>query len=134
MQTDYSLVSTYNNINTWLEQMKKESIESGFARDATELVFHPGQLHWILNIDESKVTTDGTSKFASGCPVTVTEYCSCESSISDAEGSNQSGYSAIFIGGNTISGYPVPPHFQVRSLAQTEQNKKLDTQLNYSHT
>ena len=134
MQTDYSLVSTYNNIiNTWLEQMKKESIELDFTRDATELVFHPGQLHWILNIvDESKVTTDGTSKFASGCP--VTEYCSCESSISDTEGTNKSGYSATFIGGNTISDYPVPPNFQVRNLAQTEQNKKLDTQLNYSHT
>ena len=25
-----------------------------------------------------------------------------------------------------MDGYPVPPHFQVRSLAQTEQNKKLD--------
>ena len=34
---------------------------------------------------------------------------------------NKSGYSATFIGGSTMSGYPVPPHFQVRSLAQTEQ-------------
>ena len=28
-----------------------------------------------------------------------------------------------------MSGYPVPPHFQVRSLAQTEQNRKLDADL-----
>ena len=132
--------STYNNINTWFKQMKKKLIELYFARARTteddvvgELVFFDGQLDQIFNIDEIEVTTDGTNKLAAGCP--VTEYCSCESSISDAEGTNKSGYSATFIGGNnTISGYPVPPNFQVRNLAQTEQNKKLDTQLNYSHT
>ena len=127
--------STYNNINIWFEQMKKELIELGFARAVTtedvdvvgELVFHPGQLDRILNIDESEVSTDGTSKLTGGRP--VTEYCSRESSISGAEGSNKSGYSATFIGGSTMSGYPVPPHFQVRSLAQTEQNRKLDADL-----
>ena len=31
-----------------------------------------------------------------------------------------------------MDGYPVPPHFQVRSLAQTEENKKLD-QLLFTH-
>ena len=46
-----------------------------------------------------------------------------------AEGTNKSGYAAMFIGGKCMSGYPVPPHFQIRSLARTEQTKKLDTRL-----
>ena len=127
--------STYNNINTRFKEMKKELIELYFARARTteddvvgELVFLDGQLDQIFNIDEIEVTTDGTNKLAGGCP--VTEYCSCESSISGAEGTNKSDYSATFIGGgSTMSGYPILPHFQVRSLAQTEQNRKLDTQL-----
>ena len=48
-----------------------------------------------------------------------------------AEGTNKSGYAATFIGvgGTTMSRYPVPPHFQVRSLTRTEKTKKLDTRL-----
>ena len=126
--------STYNNINTWFEKMKEELIDLGFARLPTaeeedvvegELVFFDGQLDRILNIDESEVTTDGTSKLTGGRP--VTEYCSSDSRIgTGAEGTNKSGYAATFIGGTCMSGYPVPPHFQVRSLARTEQTKKLD--------
>ena len=126
--------STYNNINTWFEQMKTDLINLGFARLPEEeedvdgeLVFFDGQLERILNIDESEVTTDGTSKLSGGRP--VTEYCCRDNSISGAEGTNKSGYAATFIGGTCMSGYPVPPHFQVRSLARTEQTKKLDTRL-----
>ena len=129
------LWSTYNNINTWFDLLKEELIELGFARAATidddvvgELVFLDGQLDLILNIDESEVTTDGTNKLAGGRP--VTEYCSRDSRVnSGAEGTNKSGYAATFIGGSTMSGYPVPPHFQVRSLAKTEAKRKLDKQL-----
>ena len=127
--------STYNNINTWFEKMKEELIVLGFARLPTaeedvegELVFFDGQLQRILNIDESEVTTDGTSKLTGGRP--ITEYCSTDTRIgTGAEGTNKSGYAATFIGGSTMDGYPVPPHFQVRSLARTEQTKKLDTRL-----
>ena len=127
--------STYNNINTWFEKMKDELIVLGFACLPTieedvegELVFLPSQCDQILNIDESEVTTDGTSKLTGGRP--VTEYCSSDTRIgSGAKGTNKSGYVAMFIGGSTMSGYPVPPHFQIRSLARTEQTKKLDTRL-----
>ena len=128
--------STYNNINTWFEQMKTDLINLGFARLPTaaeeevegELVFFDDQLQRILNIDESEVTTDGTSKLTGGRP--ITEYCPTDTRIgTGAEGTNKSGYAATFIGGSTMDGYPVPPHFQVRSLARTEQTKKLDTRL-----
>ena len=127
--------STYDNINTWFEKMKDELIVLGFARLPTteedvegELVFLPSQRDWILNIDKSKVTMDGTSKLTGGR--LVTEYCSSDTRIgSGAKGTNKSGYVATFIGGSKMRGYPVPPHFQVRSLARTKQTKKLDTRL-----
>ena len=34
--------------------------------------------------------------------------------------------SATCIGGNTISSWPVTPHFQVKSLAQSDEKKKID--------
>ena len=111
--------STYNNINTWFEQMKDELIDLGFAWLPTaeeddvegELVFFDGQLERILNIDESEVTTDGTSKLTGGRP--VTEYCSSDTRIgTGAEGTNKSGYAATFIGGTCMSGYPYPHTFK----------------------
>ena len=103
--------STYNNINTWFEKMKDELIVLGFACLPTieedvegELVFLPSQRDRILNIDESEVTTDGTSKLTGGRP--VTEYCSADTRIgTGAEGTNKSGYAATFIGGTCMSGY-----------------------------
>ena len=35
----------------------------------------------------------------------------------------------LFIDGSTRSGWPMSPHFQVKSLAATEAGRKLDTQL-----
>ena len=112
--------STHNHINTWFKQMKTDLIDLGFARLHTtdndvegELVFLVGQLDWILNIDESKVTTDGTSKLTGGRP--VTEYCSSDARVGSGakgKGTNKSGYAATFIGGTTMSGYPVPLTFK----------------------
>ena len=50
----------------WFESFKKQLIDLGFARAATdddgdvgELVFLPGQLQRVLNLDESEVTNNG---------------------------------------------------------------------------
>ena len=37
--------------------------------------------------------------------------------------SNKSGYSATFIGGSTVKGWPLPVHLQVKSEAQAENIK-----------
>ena len=55
-----------------------------------KLIFFPGQHDQILNIDESEVLIDGTSKLVGGWSI--------------AETINKSGYSAIFIGCSTTSG------------------------------
>ena len=54
-----------------------------------ELVFFDGQLQRILNIDESEVTADGTSKLTGGRP--ITEYCSTDTRIGStgAKGTNK---------------------------------------------
>eukprot|EP00536_Pseudo-nitzschia_multiseries_P003558 jgi/Psemu1/8094/gm1.8094_g len=74
--------TTSNNINTWFETVKEILVVYGFACLVTdeeirkghegELVFFPGQLNRILNIDETALTLDGTSTNAGGRP--ITEY------------------------------------------------------------
>ena len=112
-------------------------IDLGFACAATvddgndvgELIFFPGQLDWILNIDKSEVTTDGTSNLVGGWPVTRWVGTVSGTVSRDSPGAklltNRSGYSATFIGGSTMSGWPVPSHFQVKSLTQLDEKKKL---------
>eukprot|EP00536_Pseudo-nitzschia_multiseries_P010580 jgi/Psemu1/26402/gm1.26402_g len=74
--------TTSNNINTWFETVKEILVDYGFAHLATEeeirngqegeLVFYPGQLNRILNVDKTALTLDGTSTNAGSRP--VTEY------------------------------------------------------------
>ena len=64
----------------------------------------------ILNIDESKISTDGTTKMCGGRP--VTEYSPTDGSLPEGENStNKAGTASTFIGGSTIQGWQIPPYF-----------------------
>ena len=89
-------------------------LDNGSAKVATEknkskgvegeIVFLESQTHRIINLDESKVSTDGTSKLADRQP--VTELSSSNTIIpTGVNTENKSGYSATFIGGSTIAGW-----------------------------
>ena len=57
----------------------------------------------ILNLDESEVSTDGTTKLSGGRP--VNKLCANDAQLPEgATISNKSGYSATFIGGSTVKG------------------------------
>ena len=67
--------TTFNNINAWFDTLKQFLLDHKFARESTpedieekkgELHFFDGQLYIIINLDESEVSTDGTSKLAGG--------------------------------------------------------------------
>ena len=62
--------TTFNNINDWFDNIKQFLLDHKFARESTpeeieetkgELHLFHGQLHRIINLDESKVSTDGTN-------------------------------------------------------------------------
>ena len=119
--------TTYTNINIWFDTLKRFFIDKGFAREKKdedrnvegELVYFESQTNRILNLDESEVSTDGTSKLSGGRP--VNKLCSNDSHLpKGATVSNKSGYSATFIGGSTVIGWPLPIHLQVKSEAQAE--------------
>ena len=70
----------------------------------SDLRFFEGQLYRIINIDESEISTDVTSKIAGGRPATT--YTSTYSNLpKGVEATDNSGYSTTFIGGCTVSGF-----------------------------
>eukprot|EP00536_Pseudo-nitzschia_multiseries_P009677 jgi/Psemu1/23978/gm1.23978_g len=125
--------TTSNNINTWFETVKEILAVYGFARLATEeeirnghegeLVFFPGQLNRILNVDETALTLDGTSTNAGGRP--ITEYgpsnrilprgCTRAQKIS---------WRCTVAAESMAAGDPILFHFQLKSSA-TEENKQI---------
>ena len=134
MEERRAIWTTYRHINAWFDTLKEFLTSHGFDRLSTdekiketgsELCFFEWQLNRIINIDESEIYTDGTSKIAGGRPATT--YTSTDSSLpKGVEATNKSGYSDTFIGGSTVAGSPLPPYFQLKSTAR-EYNKTIDT-------
>ena len=132
--------TTHSNINIWFETLKHFLIEKGFAKEKTaqeegrgELIYFEGQTDRILNLDESEVSTDGTTKLSGGRP--TSKISPTDSSIpKGATTSNKSGYSATFIGGSTVSGWPLPVHIQVKSEAQAENQRINVNFFKYAHS
>eukprot|EP00536_Pseudo-nitzschia_multiseries_P000250 jgi/Psemu1/546/gm1.546_g len=127
--------ATRNNINDWFKNLKKLLIEKQFARLPTaeekgnghegELVFLPGQLHRIVNVDETGLTLDGTGSKSGGRP--VTEYGPANKSLPrGASRAPKSSSRCTLVAGSTASGDPIPFHFQLKSLAE-EGKRRIST-------
>lgn len=81
--------TTHRNIMKWFDTLREKLITLGFSQIATEynktcgvtgeIAFIEGQTYRILNLDESEVSLDGTSKHSGGRP--DTEYASTNSNI-----------------------------------------------------
>eukprot|EP00536_Pseudo-nitzschia_multiseries_P016225 jgi/Psemu1/45378/gm1.45378_g len=125
--------TTSNNINTWFETVKEILVVYGFARLVTEeeirnghegeLVFFPGQLNCILNVDETALTLDGTSTNAGGR--SITEYGPSNRILPrGCTRAQKSSWTCTVVAGSTAAGDPIPFHFQWKSSA-TEENKRI---------
>ena len=134
MEERRAIWTTYWHINAWFDTLKEFLISHGFARLSTEeemkeigseLYFFEGKIDIIINLDESEISTDGTSKISGGRPATT--YTSTDSiPPKGVEAMNKSGYSATFIGGYNVAGLPLPPHFQLKSTSR-EDSKNINT-------
>jgi hypothetical protein len=130
--------TTSYHLDMWFASFKKTLIDLGFAREkeATdtitvgELFFYPGQLQRIVNFDETDGSIDDTTGKRGGRPP-VTFYSPEVSGGATAV--NKSGYSATIIFGSNAAGEPLPPHFQLKSTAQTAETQRMSTSW-FQHT
>ena len=104
-------------------------IELGFARMKRDkeggegsLVFFEGQKDRIINLDETDGSLDNTSGQRGGRPSFV--FYSDDIS-GGASQRNKTSYSPTIIAGSSAAGDPLPLHFQLKTLAQTDTGQKL---------
>jgi len=105
-------------------------IELGFACEKTavdvevqgELVFLPGQKERIINVDKTDGTLDDTTGSTGGRPpmvFTAPDVAGGTTSV------NKCGYKTTIICGSTVAGEPIPPHFQFKSTAKTNEGQRI---------
>ena len=122
--------TTSYNLNAWFDSWKKTLIELGFGREKQpeetnvqgEVVFFEGQLNRILNFDETDGSLDDTKGQRGGRP--AMSFFSPDIA-GGGTSVNKSGYSSTVICGSTAAGEPLPPHFQLKTLAQTADKERI---------
>lgn len=122
--------TTAYNLDVWFSTWKDTLIDLGFAREKEasdrnvegELVFLSGQLQRIGNVDETDGSIDDTSGQRGGRPP-MTFFAPDVSGGATAV--NKSSYSTTIICGSTAAGEPYPPHFQLKTAAQTDEGQRL---------
>ena len=123
--------TTAYNLDVWFGTWKDTLIDLKFGREATdeevsagkgEVILHDGQLERIGNVDETDGSLDDTKHQRGGRPA-VTFYAPDVAGGGTAV--NKSGYSSTIICGSNAAGEPFPPHFQLKTLAQTEEGHRI---------
>jgi len=121
--------TTHQNLDLWFTTFKSQLIDLCFGREAQpeddvegEIVFFEGQLDRIINLDETDGSLDNTCGNKGGRPPVV--FCDPDLP-SGAKAANKSGYSSTVICGSTAAGEGLPPHFQLRTLSQSDETQKI---------
>jgi len=121
------------NMNTWFDAFKDFVVSNGFATDdeerdvdgnlISEVTFSEEQKERIINLDETKISEDGSDGGIGGRPSMII------SSAGPRTGTavNKSCNSSTLIGAVTARGSVLPPHIQFSSDAKDDENKQVRT-------
>ncbi len=113
--------TTYQNLKLWFDSWEKFLVEFGFSTyDADgELVINKELMHRILNMDETCISFDGSSRNRGGCP-TVTYYNIRVPHLGRV--TSKSVLTTTMISRSNVAGKPIPPHhFQFQMAVQTDE-------------
>jgi hypothetical protein len=130
--------TTSYNLEVWFNTWSDTLIDLGFARKKMasdencegSLYFYNGSLDRIGNLDETDGSLDDTTGQRGGRPPMA--FFAPEVA-GGGVAVNKSGYSATVICGSTAAGDPFPPHFQLKTLAQTVVGQRMSVDW-FTHT
>ena len=122
--------TTHYNLDTWFNTWKQLLIDLGFGRESTkaelsehgEVVFFSGQLDRIGNLDETDGSIYETSGQRGGRPASVLV---APEITGGATAVNKSGSCNTIICGSTAAGDPLPPHFQLKTSAKSDETQRM---------
>ena len=120
----------HSNLAVWFDTWKQTLIHLEFARETLpgdkcegELFFFEGQLRRIVNLEETDGSMDNTNGLRGGRkPMTFYAH--------DISGggnmANKTSYSSTIICGSNVAGEALPPHFQLKTLATSDEREKIN--------
>jgi len=121
--------TTHQNLDFWFSTFKVALIDLGFGREALpeedvvgEIFFYEGQLHRVVNLDETDGSLDDATGNKGGRPPVI---FSNPDLPNGAVAANKSGYSSTVICGSNAAGEALPPHFQLKTMSQSDSTQKL---------
>jgi len=122
--------TTHSNLNLWFTTWKDALIELSFARKKNEadtnvegeVMLLPGQKESIVNVDETDGTLDDACKQTGGRPAMV---FTAPDAVGGSTTVNKCGYKTTVICGSTTAGKPIPPHFQLKTDAKTDEGQRV---------
>jgi hypothetical protein len=124
--------TSYSNLHCFYEMWEETLVSLGFGRkkeptDPPEIegniFFFPGQRRRILNFDETDGTLDNCNGQRGGRPPIVFYASDISGGATQA---SKSSYSPTIICGSNAAGEALPPHFQLKTTAQTDDGKKIN--------
>ena len=129
MEDRRSRWTTFTNLNLWFSTWERILIDLGFGRKKREgencdgsVVFFEGQTDRIINLDETDGSMDNTTGQRGGRP----NFVFYSNIISGgASRANKTSYCPTLIAGSTASGDPLPLHFQLKTMAQSDATEKV---------
>jgi len=122
--------TSFSNLSVWFDTWKRTVVYLGFAREKVigdvcdgELFFFEGQTSRIINLDETDGSMDNTNGLRGGRkPMAFYAH-----DISGgANMANKTSYSSTIICGSNAAGEALPPHFQLKTLATTDDREKIN--------
>ena len=121
--------TTHQNLDLWFSTWKSTLIDLEFGREALvtdnvegEIFFFENQVNRIINVDETDGSLDNTKGNKGGRPpIVFTDPDLARGAVA----ANKSGYSSTVICGSSATGEAIPPHFQLKTLAQSDDTKRI---------
>jgi len=118
----------YGNLKAWFDQWEHTVVALGFGRlknvdgsedhlEAGSVIFFAGPKKWILNLDYTDGSLDNAKGKRGGRPLAV--FYGREMS-GGATAASKSSYTPTIICGSNTEGEAIPPHFQLKSVAQSQ--------------
>ena len=126
------LWTTHANLRAWYNQWEYTLIDLGFAHLKTEedadniqgnVVFFPGMIRCIVNLDKTDGSLDNTNGQGGGRKPMAFYAPDIGGGGTQA---NKSSYSPTIICGSNSAGEALPPHFQLKSTAKTDARERFN--------
>jgi hypothetical protein len=98
---------TYDNLDKWFNIWEETILSFGYKDNEGQVQITEDQKRRIVNMDETKLSLDGSDGQCGGCPALTISVCGVNC---PGTAQNKSGFSSTLMCGSNSAGEPLPLH------------------------